>query len=418
MSIQSAVGSIQITTGAVNTTFTVSGLAFQPKFIMFMWNWRDDAVNAISSVDVNHGFGFASATTERACVSGMTDDANATTASRCVTRNDCVVSTTTVGAALDALIDLNAINSDGFQLIVDDASAVAFDVHYLALGGTSITNAFVSTVQLQASTGNQSVTAPGFDPGIVLFGLGRASALSTITSHRSISFGAATSSTEQFNVTEWATTALTDSETSGYQYTGECAAQNSGNTVITRLSFVSMDPTGFTWNRLEGTSGDQMIYAAIRGGHYRVGNSATRTDANDIVIDGLESKPSAIIFASNPGFVEDAQNTTHQVASWSLGLATGTAARVAINFSDEDATATVQAGSVVRYDAVYANTDRAATPAITGLMDLKSVDSSGFTCVMDDTDPAASFFGYVAFGPLTDPVGTKTGILKLMGIGR
>lgn len=63
--------------------------------------------------------------------------------------------------------------------------------------------------------------------------------------------------------------------------------------------------------------------------------------------------------------------------------------------SDEDNLADTETATGNYDSAVYINI---ADDAAVGLMDLKSIESDGFTCVMDDTDPSACWVTYLAFG--------------------
>jgi hypothetical protein len=67
------------------------------------------------------------------------------------------------------------------------------------------------------------------------------------------------------------------------------------------------------------------------------------------------------------------------------------------------------------YDAVYIDIDPTSS-SVVGLMDVKSIDTDGFTCIMDDADPSGKFVWYLALG--VAPAGTSaTAGLLLMGIG-
>ncbi len=68
---------------------------------------------------------------------------------------------------------------------------------------------------------------------------------------------------------------------------------------------------------------------------------------------------------------------------------------------DENGTADSETARAVEHDEVYANI--ATDDTIEGLLDIKSIDSDGFTCVMDDPDPSAAFVPYMAFGDTAAP---------------
>jgi hypothetical protein len=63
--------------------------------------------------------------------------------------------------------------------------------------------------------------------------------------------------------------------------------------------------------------------------------------------------------------------------------------------SDEDNLADTETARANYDTAVYANV---VDDAIVGLMDIKSIDATGFTAVMDDVDPSAYWVTYLAIG--------------------
>jgi hypothetical protein len=64
---------------------------------------------------------------------------------------------------------------------------------------------------------------------------------------------------------------------------------------------------------------------------------------------------------------------------------------------DDDAATTAIVGTAFEYDAVYINMPGTAA-TVQGLMDVKTIDSDGFTMIMDDADPSQAFVWYLAFG--------------------
>jgi len=137
---------------------------------------------------------------------------------------------------------------------------------------------------------------------------------------------------------------------------------------------------------------------SIKGAIFAIGELQTRTDGANIVVNGLDFKPSAVMFFSHNGTEDDPATGGRDSAILSIGAATGPSERSASYRSDVDNLGTSRLATAVEFDAVYINTDEAAAPAITGLMDLVSMESDGFITVMDDPDPTAAFVMYWAFG--------------------
>lgn len=120
---------------SLNGTTTVSGMAFAPRVLtMFSDGKVEGTANTATSHDVWSG-GFTTSTTNRVA-EGMHDE-NLTANQECATaiEHDEVVVIMNASDAVDALYDMNAFNSDGFQIICDDApTAVAAFIGTLAHG--------------------------------------------------------------------------------------------------------------------------------------------------------------------------------------------------------------------------------------------------------------------------------------------
>jgi hypothetical protein len=85
----------------------------------------------------------------------------------------------------------------------------------------------------------------------------------------------------------------------------------------------------------------------------------------------------------------------------SIGAFSSLTDRGAQSGLDENGKADSETTTIIEFDEVYANI--ATDSTIAGLMDVKSVDSDGFTMIMDDADPSQAFVWYIAFGPAPVP---------------
>jgi len=138
---------------------------------------------------------------------------------------------------------------------------------------------------------------------------------------------------------------------------------------------------------------------AVKGGDYSIGELQTRTDGADITVSGLISRPSALMFFSHNDVEDDPATGGRDSAIVSIGAATGPDERLSAYRSDIDGLASSRMATAVEYDAVYIRTDEAASPVVTGLMDISSIEDDGFIAVMDDPDPTAAHVMFWAFGP-------------------
>ena len=426
MALVAARGSISVlSTDTVGTTKTVSGLSFQPKLIFFMVNGRTDATDAAGGASHRRCFGAATGTADRRAVTNTALDAAAAADGGAYhTNTACIVQVSATGGAVDGLMDVNAINSDGFQLIVDDQFPNDVRIHWMAIGDTAgdITNVVTFQFQAPGTTGAQSqdITSLAFQPtALLLFNIGSATAPpSGVSTNIQMAMGAATAAADDHVWHGCTDEASTTMDTQGYCRAGEIVVFNDGTggkTLNGRAEFTQFLSNGFRLNWLEHATINRYVFGvAIKGPQVAVFNSATRTDGNDIVVSGLAFQPRACIILS-AGRAQSTADTPTAGDRWSCGFGISASDRGALAVYDRDAVADAQIVTAVEYDEVYVHFSDA--DAIDGLMDIKSVDSGGYTFVMDDADPSASFFFGIAFGDAPAAGGVTYPELERVGRG-
>lgn len=399
MAFDAYVGSFNLDTGLTATqTQAITGVGFEPKLVIFWYTGSTATSDTTAGGDSKVVMAAATSASNRYCAGGSEVDAQATSAGGRFKYTDRVIHVirgSTAFEAVDGYFDFSSMDSDGFTLIVDDAVTVALRISYLALGGSDLTNVYLAEVEVPSSTGNWDYTSVGFQPdAAIFFSSGMWYGVSDTISP-SLSVGMAVSSSAQGVASCWSRGQQLTTETNAYNYSGEVLA--SGRGPGERDTFVSFLSNGFRLNHLEGVASTySMGVICLKGGQYTVGNLTTRTDANDIVESGFGFQPEAILFASANRSLST-QDVATADAKLSIGAATSTTNRAVQAFWSDNAAADV-ACAYANYDsAVYAHVD---SDSIVALMDIKSIDSGGFTCVMDDTEPTtASWVTYVAFGP-------------------
>ena len=378
---------------------SITGLGFTPKIVLFWWSGSTATVDNVASGSIRHGFGAATGSSERYCTASASDDATASSDCCAGQWNDCVIKVFSDGdGTVDGAADFKSMDADGFTLTMDDQFGSDWRISYLALGGSDLTNVKVGSARQPASTGNYSVTGVGFRPdALITFGAlaSNDETYSQATVH-AMFVGMATGSSNQGVCALWGYDNQTAAQTDSYGYNGEVTARISvGAAVYYRSSFVSFDADGFTLNQLEGTDQRYYWYVALAGGQYEVGELTTRTDGNDIEEDLAGSfEPAAILFAS-ANRAHSTQDAASAHGRLSIGAGTSTSNRAVQAISDEDAVADMETAYTNQDDAVYAHV---IDDAIEALMDIKSFDADGFTCVMDDTETSACWVTYLAFG--------------------
>ena len=407
MAVAAAVGTLLIDTGAIGTTYAVSGLTFQPTAVILWWGGRSDSVDAQGVADVMAGIGFAVSTSDRRCQAVRSQNGAGTSVTQTAYRDDACVTTMTNARAVDGLADLQSMDAGGFTLVIDDAFATAIRASYLALGGDV---ALAATGQFKNPTGagNADVTGLSFQPDCVLFLSTRETATPPVAStvDAIMGFGAAVSPSQRGVIGFMLVDAQGTSNTFCYGFDAECLTSlntpGGTNSTVRRADFVSFLSDGFRLNWLETSATLYFnFFLALKGGQYAVGKLLTQIDTTtSIPSEQLPFAPRAVLFASH-NKAKSTQDTPQDDAEWSIGAATSTTSRTAQGFIDRDGRATTICATAIEVDEAYVNQSSAATPVVEGLMDLSSMVSgqfNGFTSIMDDADPSAAFVWYLAVG--------------------
>jgi hypothetical protein len=412
VALEFAHGAIQLTTGAIGTTFTVSGLSFQPKALRFYWMGINSATDAATgAVNLRRGVGFAASTSSRRAVSSFSQDASLTSNCDTGAYSDCVVATTAGAGTRDGAIDLNAINSDGFQLIVDDVLPAAMTLFWEAWGGSDISNVTIGDFAEPAATGTQSYSATGFeaspaaqDQVVMLAGVQSTAAIgSGLAADSGFYAGFTTGSGQQCVVAGNADDASGTMDTDGYGTDTRCVAMCvvAGGTTNGRAAFSAWGTDQFTLNwEAVLTANRKSIYMAIKGGRWQAGGSTIdgSTANATSTVSGLPFTP---IGVSMMGRIRAEQGTAFDTQDIiSLGSGSSTSSRRAMGCMDENATASsaCEISEVVEYDSVLAYPSTSDT--LQGTRDINAMNSDGFQLIVDTAGGVSSveWYGYLAFG--------------------
>jgi ACT domain-containing protein len=398
MTVQTFLDSFTWTTGAAGTTFARSGYGFAPDAFLIWTSGRDSSVNVVGPGNHRRAVGFGVSPTDRRSAATQEMDGQATSVSDRVKRNtEClIILVSNATGAVEGSLDIQSMDGDGITFIVDDALAVAVRVHVLAFGG--LTAAETGQFDNILTTGVQNVvTAGAFQPDVVFFAMTRVTA-TTVSADSEFIFGYGISSTKMGLLALAADDAIATTQDVRYCNDAQCCAfLNAAKTGLAgQAEFVQMNANGFriNWTTAE-TSARTIYYMALKGGSWTGGLFNTRTDGNDIALTGFGFVPAAALFVSH-GTVESTLGTVQDHDMMSIGAATSASARAVQAVSSEDNLADSEVATAIYFDEVYIHMNLA--DGIDGLMDVKSFDSNGITCVMDDADPSASFGWYVAVG--------------------
>ena len=130
-------GDYTIAGNSGGATATVSGLPFTPKGISLMGKMETENASNSASTNDRMGLGSGSSTSSRRSMGILDETATASSACEINTtiQYDQVLCFPSTGGALQSAYDINAMNSDGFQIIVDTAGGPASEYQaYLAFG--------------------------------------------------------------------------------------------------------------------------------------------------------------------------------------------------------------------------------------------------------------------------------------------
>lgn len=130
-------GSYTINGNTGSATATVSALPFVPIGLSLIGRMAAQDAAGTSTAQDRIGLGSGSSTTSRRSQGTLDEDGTAATEINHVIEYDQVLAFPSTAGALQSAYDINAMNSDGFQIIVDTAGGVASEWHgYLAFGST------------------------------------------------------------------------------------------------------------------------------------------------------------------------------------------------------------------------------------------------------------------------------------------
>lgn len=128
-------GAYAIDGSTLNATATVSGLAFAPKGIVGIGRMTAEQAAGTATAENRFGIGVGTSTTSRRATGFWSEDAATASEINQVIEYDQVLAFPSNAGALGSAYDINAMNSDGFQIIVDVAGGVASEWQgYLAFG--------------------------------------------------------------------------------------------------------------------------------------------------------------------------------------------------------------------------------------------------------------------------------------------
>ena len=135
-------GSVTIEGQTLNATATVSGLPYAPKGLSLIGRMTAEQADDVTTVQDRIGLGSGSSTSSRRSMDYWDEDTPTTSDINFGLQYDQVMEFTSSAAALANALDINAMNADGFQLVVDTSPGGGVTtqwVGYLTFGDVILT---------------------------------------------------------------------------------------------------------------------------------------------------------------------------------------------------------------------------------------------------------------------------------------
>jgi hypothetical protein len=398
MAFSCYVDAFSVGSGAAGTTVVRTGYGFAPKACIYLWSGSLATTDLASQNDIRLGIGFATSATDRRLVTVQSDHGAGTMATDRRHSNSACIETLNISGTVEGSLDVQSFDSDGQTLVVDTAFTPQHRIQCLALGGSDLTNA--ETFQFQASTflGNADFTGLSFQPdAIVLTSIGHNAAPPATTTTNSLMLGLATASSQA--ALAWIDVdAGGSSDTASYARTDECLAFiTSATSLFGRAQFVSFLSNGFRLNWTQGAPTPLYIHGlALKGGQYRLGSFTTSAVLNTTQAQsGFGFVPTGAFFASH-SLALSTSGTLQVGQAGTLGAMSSASNRGAVGWASTDASNSAACWVITDHDACAALVTSGAG-ANSSFIDISSIDSDGFTTIIDDAGAAAELI-YLAFG--------------------
>ncbi len=383
----------------LDTTVERTGLPDPLKVIITTCTARVLATEGIAGLDIKPGFGIATSTTNRFCVSSQNDDGGATMSCDKTHRDDAIVGTMTNGGVLDRLVDISAMTDTTATFKVDDGASVAIALTTFYLGGTDFTGAEVFQFAQATSAGAQVITLPFADPNcLIFFSSCGAQDINLIEGTAAMMIGACVKNADatltQAVSTTIAIDAIADSNTARYSRSGQCCAAIDPADVTTlaaRGAVTSISGTDLTITWAEADAVARKIFClAMAGPQFAIRTFNTETDTSTIIPVVVNFTPQGGMLVS----VSDAEHADDTPAAHdqlSVGFFSGATTRNSIATSNADAAGTsISSGGHSTSHALLA-LSLDDTPVAAFEIDISSIDGNGVNFVHDTAAASEQF---------------------------
>jgi len=383
-------------------TQTVSGVGFQPKAVIFWWT-RQTSYGELAAVRIGYGTAtYYGGTYQNRGVAFASDDAAGTSnAGKRRSETYCIIILSNGAPTLAAQASVTEFNSDGFVLNWETNEVRSDIIHFIALGGSDLTNAKAGTFSLTTATGTQDITDVGFQPDFLMFLWTYTETVDTNTAHAEIGMGFAMSSTKRGALVVNSEDGRATMDTWRQQRTDACiltlVPSSGGQDAI--IDFSQFLSNGFQITKSDAPGvATPIFYLALDGGQYDVGNFDSPTTTGDQDITGILFQPKLVMLATQGRSAGTAIGSHAELA---FGAATSSTQRGCTWFEDPDGLADSDNEQETLNTKVIQWRDRTATNTFTlrGSADFNSFLSNGFRLSWSNiSETAGRQVIYAAFG--------------------
>ena len=400
MAFNAKKGTITCPASTGNHSTTDWAFADPPKAALF-WGTKQTAAG-IADDQVQY-IGAATSSTQRWCFSAFADDGVTTTdTGNYQSLTSCIRAHATSGTAA-VVADFVSMNSDGFTVNFTTVTSGVI-IHYLALGGSDITNAKAGSISIAATISTQDFTDPAFTPDLTMLAWCRRNdqPFDTFNSNSFLGYGVGLSSSVR-----WCTNiAALDAQT--MESLQACrATQRTDNIYLSGASTIDglADYNGGIANGFQLDVTDAPFtahtvgYLCLKGGSYAAGALTASTSVNGTNDVDVGFVPEAAMFST---WSLATSTTITADAQMNLGAATYDGTEGWAGSTDDDAIEPTQADSVTSTTKAIGSLIEGATATLDSEADSDLTGVGGantFRLTWTNPPAVAAEVCYIAFGP-------------------
>lgn len=371
----------------------IGGLGFEPAAVIFAWARQAGEGMGLGNCG---GFGFTAKGGASAAVAWASDDGATPTRAMRLADEAALVGLDHAGVERPSMRAVFASSdADGFTLDWPTPPASSWLVHYLALGGPSVTGASVGRFSSPVSPCRQRVGAPGFRPDLVLLAPTAVAELSTPVRGLFAGLGAAAGRRQQAGAGFVSRDSADEGEVGGGQCSDAALVAVADRDEFAAFGrIVSLDGDGLTidWSSV-WPSPRHVFYLALAGVRCKVGVDYSPTAPGPRRTRRVGFRPEALVLFTW-GLRGSSRPT--DIGRLCLGTASSIERSGCVSWDDRDVGArptSTHVHSSTRNILVVTDTQTGGVHASASLL---SLDGDGFSLDWTRSDGHRRQFAYVA----------------------